>query len=249
MRLSLRPCLASTVFALLLACPQAQPGLGPTPGDGAPGPDDPRVVAATGELYAARALEELAAKNPAPETPSPGTGRPDETNGVCRLFAPELPNPVCCEDTLGFDVRAAGEICGLPVYLGESFHHTCGFYFVREAGTPARWFRMSYVRGDSPRQAAEEHVMLLHRTDPTAGTEPMPGVEGVWWVRQGEDRWAFLPGWQRVRILAWKSSACSDDKIADLVRQIVAAPEVVTGPRRNGLIPTFAPVPAPAASG
>lgn len=244
MRLSLRPRLASTVFALLLACPQAQPGPGPTPGDGTPAPDDPRVVAATGDLYAARALEELASKAPPPDAPSPGTGRPDETNGVCRLFAPELPNPPCCEHTLGFDVRAAGDTCGLPVYLGESFHHSCGFYYVRAPGTPAEWFRIANIRGDTPRQAADEHVMLLRRTEPDVSAEPMPGIDGAFWVRQGEYRWAFLPGWQRVRLLSWKSTGCSDDAITALVRQIVAAPEVVTGPRRNGLIPTFAPVPA-----
>lgn len=242
----LRLCLAPTALALLLACPQAQPGPTPTTRDNAgPRPDDPRVIADTGDFYAGRSPShpDGQAASTAPAGPSPGTGRPDETNGVCRLYAPELPNPACCEHTLGFDVKAATTACGLPVYLGESFHHSCGFYYMREAGTPAQWFRISTIRGDTPQEAADEHVMLLRRTDPGVVAESMPGVDGAYWVRQNEYRWAFLPAWKTVRLLAWKTTGCSDEAITPFVRQIIAAPEVVDGPRRSGLLPTFAPPP------
>lgn len=246
----LRLCLAPTALALLLACPGAQPGPAPTRTEVGPGPDDPRVVADTGDLYAARSRERVDARSPDPAAgTSPGTGRPDETNGVCRLYAPELPNPECCEHTLGFDARATLATCGFAVYVGESFHHSCGFYFLREANTPPQWLRIQNIRGDTPKQAAEEHVMVNARTSPGITAEPMPGVDDAWWVREGEYRWAFLPGWKRVRLLSWKASGCSDEAAAALVRPIIAAPEDVDGPRRDGLLPAAAPVPAPAPAG
>lgn len=235
-----RPALLA--FGLLLACPQAQPPA-PTPSEnGAPVPNDPRVVQDTGDLYPAESAPS-AAQKVEEANPSPGTGRPDETNGVCRLYAPELPHPECCEHTFGFDNKVASDTCGLPVYLGESFHNSCGFYFVREPGTPAQWFRIALIRGDTPQQAAEENLRQLRRTDPTATVEPVPDVPGAFWTKQNEYRWAFLPGWKAVRMFAWKTTGCSDDKVAGLLQSIIAAPEDVTGPRRDGLLPVAAPPP------
>lgn len=241
----LRPRIAATLLvALLVACPQAQPTPTPTPAGNHPGPDDPRVVADTGDLYAASSHAKAQPDGPAEPIPSPGTGRPDETNGVCRLYAPELPDPTCCEHTLGFDSAAASAACGLQVYLGESFQNTCGFYFVREAGTPAQWFRIATISGDTPQQAAEENLFQFRRSDPSTTVEPIPGVPGAFWSKQNEYRWAFLPGWKTVRMFAWKTTSCSDDDVPALLRGIIAAPETVTGPRRNGLVPAAAPIPA-----
>jgi hypothetical protein len=238
-------CHVLLAFGLLLACPQAQPPA-PTPTEkGAhPAPSDPRVVEDTGDLYPANSAPSAFKK--AEEQPrSRGTGRPDETNGVCRLYAPELPDPECCEYTFGFDSKVASEVCDLPIYLGESFHSSCGFYFVREAGTPATWFRIALIRGDTPKQAADENLRQMLRTDPNVTVEPVPDVPGAFWTKQDEYRWAFLPGWKSVRMFAWKATGCADDKVAGLLKSIIAAPEDVTGPRRDGLLPVAAPPPKP----
>lgn len=230
--------------ALLLACPQAQPPEDAA-GDAPPGPGaaDPRVVADTGDLYPGKAPS----SPPADATAAaPGSGRPDETNGKCRLYAPELPSPECCDETLGFDVELARTACELPVYLGESFHNSCGFFFVREPGTPSQWLRLTTIRGETPKQAADEHVLVLGRSHPGAAHQPMPGVPGAFWVKQDEYRWAFLPGWKQVRLLSWKDTSCSDEGIVALAQAIVAAPETVAGPRRKGLLPAAAPSLAPA---
>lgn len=237
--------LTAPLAALLLACPQAQPrDDAPADAPPSPGPADARVVADTGDLYPGKA------PTPAPEAsaPTPGSGRPDESNGTCRLYAPELRDPKCCDETLGFDVEAARTACGLPVYLGESYYNSCGFFFVREPGTPPSWLRLTTIHGDTPQKAAEEHVLVLGRSHPGATYEPLPGVPGAFWVKQDEYRWAFLPGWKQVRLLSWKDTSCSQEGVAALAQTIVAAPESVTGPRRKGLLPAAAPAltPAPA---
>lgn len=239
--------LAPFVLVFLVACPQAQaPAPTPTVGGAHPAPADPRVVEDTGDLYAAQSAPSAAKQPEAEPVKSPGTGRPDETNGVCRLYAPELPNPKCCEHTLGFDSKVAAETCGLQVYLGESFHNSCGFYFVPQPNTPAQWFRIATIMGDTPQKAAEDNLYTMRRTDPNVTVEPVPDVPGAFWTRQNEYRWAFLPGWKTVRMFAWKTSSCSDDKIGGLLRHIIAAPEEVKAPRRDGLVPVAAPPQAPA---
>lgn len=235
------------VLALLLACPQAQPTAADdeqAPGAGA---DDPRVVADTGDLYPGKAPTVAAEPLPtAPAAISPGTGRSDETNGKCRLFAPELRNPECCENPLGFDAAAVQRHCGHQLYLGESFHSSCGFYFLHEPATPPVWLRLTTVRGDTPKQAADEHTLVLQRTSPGITAQPFPAVPGAYWVKQDEYRWLFLPGWKAVRLLAWKDTSCSEEGIAALAPVIVAAPETVPGARRDGLLPVAVPPPPPA---
>lgn len=229
--------------ALLLACPQAQP-TEDVEGTPSPAAADPRVVNDSSDLYVGKApAPQEIEPRPAEAGSSPGTGRPDETNGTCRLYAPELREPACCEHPLGFDVAAAQESCGLQLYLGESFHNTCGFYFLREPGASPTWFRLSVIRGESPRAAADEHALIMRRTSPGIAAEPVPGVPGALWVKQDEYRWAFLPGWKSVRLLAWKDTSCADDRIAGLLRAQIAVPEHATGPRRRGLLPAATPGP------
>lgn len=228
--------------ALLLACPQAQPSETPVGKAVGPGADDPRVVSDGTDLYPGKApAPHTVEPSPSLGSASPGTGRPDETNGKCRLFAPERQGPQCCVDPLGFDVAAVQSICGLEHYLGESFLNSCGFYFLPRAGQPLTWFRLSVVRGEGPRAIAEEQAAILRRTDARAVAEPLPAVPGAYWVHDDEYRWAYLPGWEHVRLFTWKSTSCPEGKVDELLRAVAALPE--RGPRRSGLLPSSAPPP------
>lgn len=229
----------------LPACPQAtDPGPTRVSADAPPARDDPRVVNETGDYYAAG--PDRRTPTPTPPAASPGTGRPDETNGKCRLYAPELPDPECCERQLGFDVETVKKACGLKLYLGESFHATCGFYFLADAkatGVPATWFRLSSVRGASPREAADAHDEYTRKLsrDPEFRSEPIPGIEGAFWSQQDDLHWAFLPGWSTVRQFTWQDGACSDEGIQQILGALVAAPEIAAGTGRTALIPTANP--------
>ncbi len=237
----------------LTACPQTTQTEADAPNpDAPPSPADKRVVADTADYYAAED-----APTPAPATvpppSSPGTGRPDETNGKCRLFAPELPDPQCCERQLGFDVEVVKRACGLKLYLGESFHATCGYHFLPDAtrtGAPATWFRLSTVAGASPREAAEAHDTYTRKLmkDPSFTSVPMPGVTGVYWSEQDDLNWAFLPGWSVVRQFTWQDGGCSEEGIREILEHLVDAPEVPSGAPRPSLVPGGPPTPtAPAA--
>ncbi len=242
----------------LPACPQAT-GPGPTKVERHPAVvDDPRAVNATGDLYAADDKRGTPVSPPPPPA-SPGTGRPDETNGTCRLYAPELTDPECCERQLGFDVETVKRACGLKLYLGESFQGSCGFYFLPDAvaaGTPTIWFRLSTLQGATPKQAADEHVTYTRQvtSDPSFSASPIPGIEGAYWSEREGLHWAFLPGWSVVRQLTWNDGSCSPEGIQTLLRALVAAPEIAAGTGRVGLIPvadpppTVVPDPGPAAA-
>jgi len=231
----------------LPACPQAtEPGPTRVSAERPPAADDPRVINDTGDYYAAGPGR--SSPTPAPTAVSPGTGRPDETNGKCRLYAPELPDPECCERQLGFDVETVKAACGLKLYLGESFHATCGFYFLADAkatGLPATWFRLSSVHGASPRDAADAHDEYTRKLsrDPEFRSVPVPGVEGAFWSQQDDLHWAFLPGWSVVRQFTWQEGSCSEEGIKQILTALVAAPEIAAGTGRTALIPTANPPP------
>jgi hypothetical protein len=174
----------------------------------------------------------------AAEGPAPGSGKPDETNGVCRLFAPKLPNPTCCAAETGFDVETAKSACGHSIYFGESFHHSCGYYFHREQGKPA-WFRVAFVPGDSPKEAAASHDKRMKRLakNPEFESTPVPGVRGAYWSDHDGLHWAFLPGWPRVRLLSWRDTSCKDGDIKKLMKKIIGAKKPPKGAPRPGLLP------------
>src|SRR5690606_25324703 len=103
------PLAASLLVALgcTLGCPakvptpesEAQAGRSPA---GVPitDEDDPRVVRDSDDLYVAEdAPRQTTAR------PSLGSGKPDTSNGVCKLFAPKLPQPECCPQETGFDAE------------------------------------------------------------------------------------------------------------------------------------------------
>jgi hypothetical protein len=176
--------------------------------------------------------------DPTQAGPAPGSGKPDETNGVCRLFAPKLPKPECCAAETGFDVETAKSACGHSIYLGESFQHSCGYYFHRDQGKPA-WFRVAFVPGDNPKDAANSHDARMKRLtkNPQFESTPVPGVRGAY--RSGHDglNWAFLPGWPQVRLLSWRDTSCDDAGIKKLMAKIIGAKKPPKGARRPGLFP------------
>ena len=246
----LRIAVLLTLFGPLAAaaCPQAT---GPEPTRIVSKPvapvDDPRAINETGDFYAA---DDRGAPNLTPPPPaSPGTGRPDETNGKCRLYAPELSDPECCERQLGFDVETVKRACGFKLYLGESFQTSCGFYFLPDAvagGTPSRWFRLATIQGATPKEAAEQHEAYTRKQigDESFTARPIPGIDGAYWSARDGLHWAFLPGWSVVRQFTWHDDSCDPDGVQELLRALVAAPEIAAGTGRVALIPTANPPPA-----
>jgi hypothetical protein len=242
---------ASLLFALLtamLACPAeipeqervAAPKRLPEVGE-----DDPRVVRDGDDLYPNPERRLPAPEDPAgalegerPSSRSLGTGVPDESNGECRLFAPKLPNPACCKVETGFDVDTAKQACGHALYLGESFRHSCSYYFHRDDGPPY-WFRVSFAPGKTSKAAAESHDRKMKRLtkDPTFASKPFPGVRGVYTSSHEGLNWAYLPGWPEVRVLAWKDGTCPPEGLGKLIRTMVKARKPPRDAPRPGLIP------------
>lgn len=229
------------IALVLLGCPSSTANpYGDKPPTPQPqvGADDPRVVVKDGELYTQKTIERAEERSPgSDEEPGLGSGRPDETNGVCRLYAPKLPHPQCCNAELGFDEETVRTACGYDVYLGESFRQSCGYYFHHEAG--ARWFRLSKLDEVSPAKAAEHHDRKLREAlgDKYSPSTPVPGVEGAYWSRHEGYRWAFLPGWEHVRQLSWEGVSCSDEGIITVMKQIIAAKPAPPHTQRLGLVP------------
>lgn len=243
---ALSPSLALLCLALAAtACPQR---VDPEPTKQASkgvSPDDPRVVHDTDDLYAQR--------DPPPpgDGPAPGSGVPDETNGVCRLYAPKIPRPECCAIDFGLDVAAVQRACGHSLYLGESIHASCGYHFGDDAQptAKAKWLRLSFTLQPTTREAAKAHderIGFRLADDPNFHSTPIPGVKDGLWSRHGDLRWAFLPGWSKPRMLSWNAESCSDEGILEVIQQLVAAPEVKEGTPRRSLIPGGPPTPAPA---
>jgi hypothetical protein len=244
--MSARPLLLVPAAALLLAaCPQQ---VAPTEKREPPqievSPDDPRVVADTSDLYPAR-------DEPAADGPAPGSGVPDETNGVCRLYAPKLPTPECCPKEHGLDAEVVKRACGHPLYLGESHQLTCGYYFDDEdPETKPRWLRLSTTLEPTMEAAVKSHderISLRVALDPNFKSEPVPGIKGAFWSRHQHLRWAFIPGWSRPRQLSWRDTSCSDEGIKEVIQALIDAPEPPAGARRKSLIPGGPPTPAPEA--
>jgi len=224
--------------SLLAACPQANQA-DPAAGAAAPTPvSDARVIADSGDLYPAKGGVPSAKATPPP--PSPGTGISDETNGKCRLFAPEMPNPKCCERQLGFDAAAVQAACDLKIYLGESFQGTCGYHFVADAtatGMPARWFRLSAVAEKTPKEAAEAQDRRSRKVDGYVAATPIPGIDGAWWSEADDLHWAFIPGWSTVRMFTWSDRSCKPEGVMTVLKQLITTPEIPAGTERTSLVP------------
>ena len=198
--------------------------------------NDPRVQRDTDDLY------DVDDPTPSgePAAPRPGSGSPDETNGVCRLFAPKLPEPECCPVEVGFDAEAVRELCGHAVYLGESLQHSCGYFFSStEPGATPVFMRGSKLMVASVAEAAKQHDERLRMAldKPEFASTPVPGVEGAMWSAAEGLHWAFLPGWDEVRQISWNDGACPDAQMPAVLELIRAAQQPPPNAPREGLLP------------
>ena len=227
----------------LIGCP-AEVQHAPTPTKQAPAPavtpdveeDDPRVLKQGGDLYAEKTVQKR--QDPAPEGKAKGSGKPDESNGYCRLYAPKLPEPHCCKAEYGFDAEAVRKACGADIYMGESLQVSCGYFFHHSDGSQP-WFRMSFTEYKTPKEAAEAQVERLTIRQNVQGlkAEPVPGVKGAYWNRHDGLLWAYLPGWSKVRQLATRDEFCDREALAKVLAELVAAKEPGPRDQRLGLIP------------
>lgn len=244
---ALRPLPCLSLFAALAAgCPaQVDPAAtAAKPKPNVIDENDPRVVRDGEDLYPVESVQRAQERERPSITDevavpiSRGTGRPDESNGVCRLYAPELADPQCCAAEIGFDADVVQRACGLELYLGESHVNSCGYYFHRTGAEPL-WFRGSFVNGATPADAARSHDTRLQRIskNPQFASEPVPGVEGALWSTHQGMRWAFLPGWDRVRLVSWTQEACSDAAVVEVLKQLMTAKQPPAGAPRLGLVP------------
>ncbi|MBL8946143.1 MAG: hypothetical protein JNK45_23455, partial [Myxococcales bacterium] len=223
---------------MLVACPAEVAPTPAVPAKPVVDETDPRVARVGEDLYPVAAIERTEKLERTPEPSGLGTGKPDESNGVCRLYAPRLPDPECCKGEYGVDADAVAKTCGLELYLGESFQGTCGYYFHRTGDEP-RWLRASFVDGATPEDAAKVHDTKMKRVskNDAFASEPVPGVEGALWSRNERLRWAFLPGWDKVRMVSWSSETCTDEAAAKVLGQIATAKQPAPGTPREGLVP------------
>ncbi len=227
---------------LLTGCPakvptpedQAQNGNSPS-GVAVTQENDPRVVRDGEDLYAAED-----APNPPPTGPAPGSGRPDTSNGVCKLFAPKLPSPECCPFETGFDAEKVQKLCGHALYMGESLQQSCGYYYLHEpsGGFPVA-LRASKLNKSSVEETVASHDKRTARTFKLQEfkSTPVPGVEGAMWSEHDGIHWAFLPGWSSVRLVSWTDDACPIEVMPEVLKLMVGAKEVPAHAPRPGLLP------------
>jgi hypothetical protein len=201
--------------------------------------NDPRVIKDGEDLYPAAVVEraEGRTRGEASDIPGRGSGKPDESNGVCRLYAPKLADPHCCEPEFGFDAKTVLEACDVDMYLGESWHKTCGYHFHKPDGT-STWFRASFIAADGARAAADSQARQLAKIpNASAQVTKVPGTKDAWWVTHEDLGWAYFGGWDKTRQFAWDTGGCSPEGVA----RIIAAMETATQPppdaERLGLVP------------
>ncbi|MGH1339931.1 MAG: hypothetical protein ACRBN8_00155 [Nannocystales bacterium] len=223
-----------------LGCPAEVKDTSPAPAPKAqPQVDesDPRVVKIGDDLYAADALPQTSVE----DIKGKGSGKPDESNGFCRLYAPKLPEPHCCLNEAGFDAEAAAKSCGKPLYLGESFQRSCGYYFHDgESGKPV-WFRASFVDAPSPKEAADTEANRLKlRFGADIEVKQMKNTPGAYTLTYSGISYAWVagdPAWPNVRRLAWNESTCTPEGLEAVVSQMATAKAPPKGAKRQGLVP------------
>lgn len=171
----------------------------------------------------------------------PGAGIPDETNGVCRLFDPALPEPECCKFESGLDVDDALATCGFSAYLGESVYGSCGYHFIKHAGDAPVTLRAAPIVRQNLAEAVTSHDRQLQRvtSDPSFASTPIPGVPGGKWSRHAAEglNWAFIPGWSTPRRVSWHDDACDREQMAKLLALMAAAQEPPAEATRGDLLP------------
>lgn len=229
----------SLALGLCLACPakvptpQAEDKSKPTSPEGVPIADeqDPRLVRDGDDLYAL----ESAPRQPSAPAPAPGSGKPDTTNGVCKLFAPKLPEPECCPFETGFDAEKIKQICGHELYMGESLQQSCGYFFLPDMnGSLPVSIRAAKINQENLAEAVAAHDRRMAKItkNPAFASTPVPGVEGALWSAADGLHWAFIPGWKWVRQVSWADGACPDDKMPEVLALMAAAAEPPAGAPR-----------------
>lgn len=198
-------------------------------------PEDDRVVRDSGDLYATES-----APGSGLGSPSLGSGRPDTSNGTCKLFSPQLPTPECCPFETGFDAEQVKQLCGHALYMGESLYQSCGYYFLpsMEGSFPVA-LRGSRLQRESVEEAAAVHDRRMAQTleRPDFASTPVPGVEGAMWSSNEDVHWALLPGWSLVRLVSWTADACPIEAMPAVLKLMVEAKEVSPEAPRPGLVP------------
>jgi hypothetical protein len=234
--------LTLVALGLTLACParvptpesEAEAGKYPA-GVPVTDADDPRVVRDSDDLYSAED-----APNPREPARALGSGKPDTSNGECKLFSPNLPEPKCCAFETGFDAEQVQKLCGHALYMGESVYQSCGYYFLHDmtGGFPVA-LRASKLNRESVSEAVESHDRRMAKIMklPEFESTPIPGLEGAMWSEHDGVHWAFLPGWTSVRLVSWTDDACSIEAMPEVLKLIATAKEVPPHAPRPGLIP------------
>lgn len=198
---------------------------------------DPRVVKVGDDLYALESVPESTQEF----VKGKGSGKSDESNGYCRLYAPKLPEPHCCLTEYGFDAAAAAKSCGKPMYLGESFQRSCGYYFHDGASGKPSWFRTSFVDDATPKEAAEAEANRLQlRFRAEVEAKPMANTPGAYTLTYSGISYAWMtgdPSWPKVRRLAWNESTCTPEGLEAVVSQMATAKSPPQGAKRQGLVP------------
>ena len=216
---------------------------------------DPQGVAKDSRFILGRSkstsVESAESEQPSPPQPRLGVGKPDETNGECRLFAKEFKEPTCCPRTYGLGAKEVQEICSGVALLGEHLREGCGYYFLEDASGQVQWLRVSFIAETFPAKEAisMRDAYLKKRTrDPDFASTPIPGVEGGAYNVVNEIGWALLPGWARLRQAGWSEGFCGD-QLPKLLECIATAPEPQGDPPafRDGLLPSRLPVDSPVA--
>jgi hypothetical protein len=232
--------LALLSVGLCLACPakvptpEAEVKSEPVSPEGVPVVDesDPRVVRDGDDLYAL----ESAPRQPSADEPALGSGKPDTSNGVCKLFAPRLPEPECCPFETGFDAERIKQICGHELYMGESLQQSCGYFFLPDVqGSSPVSIRASMINQADLTRAAADHDLRMGKItkNPAFASTPVPGVEGAVWSTADGLHWAFVPGWKFVRLVSWADGACPADKMPEVLALIAKAAEPPSGAPRE----------------
>ncbi|KIG19024.1 hypothetical protein DB30_05928 [Enhygromyxa salina] len=197
--------------------------------------EDPRVVRDGDDLYATES-----APRPLPDAPALGSGKPDTSNGVCKLFAPKLADPHCCPFETGFDAERIQKLCGHALYMGESLQQSCGYFFLpnMDGGAPVS-LRGSKINREDVAAAAADHDLRLGRLtkNPEFASTPVPGVEGALWSEADGLHWAFLPGWSSVRLISWADDACPIATMPEVLKLIAEAKPPAENEPRPGLLP------------
>jgi hypothetical protein len=228
----------------LTACPPPKPsddGAAPKQAEALPGTD--RVVQHGEDLYAEGNAPNLDSnvKRVSDGGRNPGAGIPDESNGVCRLFDPKLPQPECCKFETGFDVDDAIAACGFIVYMGEAAYGSCGYHFSKTAGDASVALRAAPIINENMENAVRSHDRQLQRAskDPKFKSTPIPGIPGAKWSRLPEEglNWAHIPGWSMPRRVSWHDRACEREAMIPLLKNMTKAVEPPEGAERAAMVP------------